>query len=534
MRPGLPRFPQRRSVRLAASILFVLTTRLQPAASAQTEVSSGGVLRVTSRLVTLDVTVLDAKGNTVTDLKQSDFTVYENGQPQSIRNFDGFNTHALTPTLTATSINNAADLERVAPNAPVTILVLDEFNTDFSDNAYARLQLKKYLLAQPAVLKQPTTFVAATDAGFQQIQNYTLDRQRLIDGLAHLPAVLPGTLLRTQGQPEGLAIRFAQTLDSLQQIAEASIGHKGRKNIIWVGRGFTSIDLQNEPAHQVDLIQHAAERTVNLLREAHVTVYSVDPTLSTKLVADIDDTATTVDAAAFAAETHDPTDPFDGTVSFNTIAPLSGGRAFSMFNDLDQEIATSVTEGSAYYSIAYVPTAEIDADHPHRRIDVKLDRPGLTVITRHGYYSVTPPPPALSSHQELKSEGYDIGSALGSGITYTGLALSAAVSSSNPTECIVQVATRNIQWDTQPDGTTSAHLTLVAVAFDAHNKPLGNPSKKDIVARLKDISKLEQLPFATLTVNIPQQKNAKSIRIAVRDVATGKLGTAELDLSPEH
>ncbi len=59
--------------------------------------------------------------------------------------------------------------------------------------AYARIQLRKYLLAQPTPLKQPTIFLVATDAGFQQIQNYTLDSQRLLDALAHLPGVLPGT-----------------------------------------------------------------------------------------------------------------------------------------------------------------------------------------------------------------------------------------------------------------------------------------------------------------------------------------------------
>ncbi len=209
-------------------------------------------------------------------------------------------------------------------NAPVTVLVLDEFNTEFSDNAYARLQIRKYLLAQPALLTQPTTFLAATDAGFQQIQNYTLDRQRLLDALAHLPAVLPGSLMRSGHQPEGMALRFAQTLDSLQKVAKASIGHQGRKNVIWVSKGFDSLDLRNEPAHQVELIQGAAERTVNLLREAHVTVYTVDPTLSTKVIADLDDTATASDAAAFAAETHNPVDPFNGTVSFNTI--LREGR----------------------------------------------------------------------------------------------------------------------------------------------------------------------------------------------------------------
>jgi len=528
MRIGFACSPRRVAFSIAACLLIPFASQSK-SASAQQVTPQVDVIKVKSQLVAMDISAIDAKGNPVTDLTQSDFTVFENGQLQKIRNFEDFSEHPLKPNLNMTSIKGAADLERLAPDAPVTVLVLDEFNTEFSDNAYARIQIKKYLLTQPPTLKQPTIFLVATDAGFQQIVNYTLDRQRLLNALAHLPGVLPGSLMRTGHSPEGMALRFAQTLDSLQQVARASIGHKGRKNIIWVGRGFDSLDLQNETDYAVKMIEAAAERTVNLLREAHVTVYTIDPTLSTKLLSDFDDTATASDSAAFAAETHNPTDPFNGTVSFNTIAPLTGGRAFSMFNDIDEEISTSVLQGSAYYSIAYIPTAEIDPDHPYRRIDVKVDRPGVIIVTRRGYYSVTPPPPATTPHQELKSEGYDIGSALGSGITFTGLALSAELSPSKPGECVVQVATRDIQWDTLSDGTTSAHLTIVAVAVDEHGKPIGNLSK-DVVAKLKDVEKLDQMPFATLTIDVPSAKNPKSIRIAVRDVKTRKIGTAEVTL----
>ena len=94
----------------------------------------------------------------------------------------------------------------------------------------------------------------------------------------------------------------------------------------------------------------------------------------------------------------------------------------------------------------------------------------------------------------------------------------------------MQVATRDIQWETQSDGTVTAHLTLVAVAMDGHGKPLAN-NVKDVVARLKTTENLAQTPFATLSIGVPQGKNAKSIRIAVRDVSTGKLGTTEVGLT---
>lgn len=527
MRSTVARFPATGSA--AILVLFACLALSSPAHS-QSDSLQGGPLHITSRLVTLDVSVVDGKGDLVSDLTRSDFTIFENGEVQTISSFEPYSDHRLGPTFTTNSINGAADLERVAPNAPVTVLVLDEFNTDFGDTAYARLQIRRYLTAQPPVLRQPTLFLAATDAGFQQVQDYTLDRQRLLDALAHLPPVLPGGLMRTGHSREGMALRFGQTLDSLQQIAKATLGHPGRKNIIWVGRGFDSLDLRNETDRTSEAVQSAAERAVNLLRQAHATVYTVDPTLSTKRAGDLNENTTDSDAAAFVAETHDPKDPFKDTVSFNTIAPLTGGRSFAMFNDLDQEIATSVTEGSSYYAMAYVPSASVDTANPYRRIDVRVDRPGLKVITRHGYYTVTPPLPAATPQRALKSEGYDIGSAISSGITFTGLHITALLSPVNPSECIVQVATQDIQWQPEPDGTVSAHLALVAVAMDQHGKPLAD-SAKDVVARLKSMDNLDHVPFTTLRIALPAARSPHSIRLAVRDAYTGKLGTAEVRLA---
>ena len=45
------------------------------------------VFRAGTTLIPLDVRILDKKGRPVTDLVQSDFTVYENNVPQQIRHF---------------------------------------------------------------------------------------------------------------------------------------------------------------------------------------------------------------------------------------------------------------------------------------------------------------------------------------------------------------------------------------------------------------------------------------------------------------
>ena len=497
-----------------------------PALVCHSQETAATVIRTQSRLVQLDVTVLDKAGQPVTDLTQADFTVYEAGQPQSIRNFEAFNQHQLPASAAQQGINSTADLQRLAPNAPVTVLVLDELNTAFEDTSFARTQIRKYLTSQPARLAQPTCLLVATDAGFEQVQDYTTDRQRLLDALQKLRPYYPAALMRTGGSPEGRAIRFAQTLASLQQVAQASIGHKGRKNVVWVGHGFDGIDLRNEPDHQVQLVKGAAERAVNLLRDAHVTVYTIDPTLTTTTAAELNVEVQT-DPADFAAETHNRSDPFSDTVSFNTLAPETGGRAFSLNNALDQQIGASVAEGSAYYSLAYVPAGEIDPKNPYRRIDVRVNRPGLIVVTRHGYFTQIPPLPQRSTRQQAKVEGFDLGNAISSKMAFTGIGMLAAPSAENPSEYIVQVNTSDLTWEPQPDGQSAAHLVLVAVALDAKGKPLAK-NAKEVNARVGAEVSFGAMPFATLRIEAPEAKNAVRVRLALLDRASGKLGTADV------
>ena len=104
-------------------------------------------MRITSRLVVLDMVVVDAKGAVVKDVKRNEFHVEEAGQPQTILNFEETGAHTPSPDVT---INSTADLDRVAPRAPVDIILLDEFNTRFEDMAFARYSLKKPASRRPS------------------------------------------------------------------------------------------------------------------------------------------------------------------------------------------------------------------------------------------------------------------------------------------------------------------------------------------------------------------------------------------------
>jgi len=130
----------------------------------------------------LDMVVTDAKGQPIRDLQQSNFRVQENNDPQAILNFEQAGARVPDPSIT---IHSTEELDRLAPRAPVQILLLDEFNTRFEDMAFARYSLKKLLAKQPAKLSTPTILIAVDLRHFQVLHDYTQNKDDIIKALDH-------------------------------------------------------------------------------------------------------------------------------------------------------------------------------------------------------------------------------------------------------------------------------------------------------------------------------------------------------------
>jgi len=93
-----------------------------------------GTIRVQVRLVPVDVTVADSRDRPVTDLKQEDFQLFENGRPQEIRHFllQKYSTTASSAGQATGS--NVSSVPGVTPNTARTFLVLmgrGRFQTPF-------------------------------------------------------------------------------------------------------------------------------------------------------------------------------------------------------------------------------------------------------------------------------------------------------------------------------------------------------------------------------------------------------------------
>ena len=502
---------RRRVVRKLSAGAAFLTAILLSAASARAQQAPVPSIKVNVRLVTLDVVVTDKKGNLVTNLTRDDFHVYEDAQPQTIRTFEPPSAHLMPqpsdgkPRVVVTS---AADLPKIG-NAPVTILVLDELNTAFADMSFARQSLEKYLLAQPEVLNQPTALLVASNTKFQLLQDYTQKRADVLAALkAHFPEYPWKMANGGKGGPNAVE-RIVQSLSSLLQIAEATRGTPGRKNV------------------------------TQTLLATRVAVYYIDPTANNSATVGIMVPGDSADEDTFV-----DVDPFNADINFDEFAPATGGKIFLSRNDVNNEIASSIDNGNTYYSITYTPTSLNEDAAKFRNIKIKLTNPNLIATTREGYYpegentNNIQADASLGAAQRAHLLQMEMSQAALSAMSYNGLSL-AAQKSADSKQWQINVDAKDLSWTPAPDGTQVAEVTAMAVAFDdrgngggakshagAKSRMLGHVSRE-----LQSERKADSVAGAAtfqLPVDIPA--GTTRMRFILRDAVSGKIGT--LDANP--
>lgn len=182
----------------------------------------------------------------------------------------------------------------------------------------------------------------------------------------------------------GAVERMAQVLAALQQIAQASTGTTGRKNLIWIGNGFPTIDMVTMDTKQAGLIDAAMRRCTTRLLAARVTMYTINPMANTSTTVTADDPSE-MDQAMDAGP-----DPFaQGTDSFGGLAVETGGIAFVGRNDVDNVIGQGISKGADYYTLSYAPTNNATGSAAFRNIQVVMKDPNLRATTRQGYFPET-------------------------------------------------------------------------------------------------------------------------------------------------
>jgi VWFA-related protein len=142
---------------------------------------------------------------------------------------------------------------------------------------------------------------------------------------------------------------------------------------------------QSEEFADADLARELWELTRTANR-ANVTIYTMDPRGLVGPLSDLDDNVDTQQWGDFVRKSQD---------SLRVIAEETGGVAVVNQNDFNKAIRRIDAETSDYYVLGFI-SKNPDPLRKHRRLDVKIRRPGVQVWFRKEY-SLKPLPAPVSS-----------------------------------------------------------------------------------------------------------------------------------------
>jgi VWFA-related protein len=509
------------------------------------------VFRVSARLVQVSVVVHDSRGQPVSDLKKEDFTITEKGKAQQISFFSmaSADRPAAPPAALPPHIFTNAFEHRGGVPTSVTVVLLDLLNTSWTDQLYARKALIKFLgQIQP---QDRIAIFALGKRSLTLLHDYTTDSASLLarvkKATGEIPSDLDASTLDSSTQEElqnlgldGLADanqveadfftagRIVNTLSTLQAIAQHLSGLPGRKNLIWVSGGFPlTIGFDQMPAigstRDQRTFSQETDATVRALNNSGVAVYPVDARGLMVLPG--------FDASARRAP---PTGPRLAASNANIdsmreLAERTGGRAAYNTNDLASAIRRAIDDTRVTYTIGYYSTDETP-DGKFREIKVKVNRPRLDVRHRKGYFALKP------SDNTPKARKDEVRAAVWSPIESTAVAINARADSieqpePNTVNVFVQINAAGIGFRKEGDR-WKAELDIVYVQKDEHGRLPGNGITDTLSLALTDAN------YATIMKDgfirqrrFPRQPGATNLRIVVRDVASGSIGSLTIPFS---
>ena len=203
-------------------------------------------IRVTTRMVEVTVLVRDTAGRAVTGLSREDFHLLDGGQQERIRTFAAFD------SARAAQAPPGRFAQRTPGEGPraVTVILFDQFNSRFEQQAYSRNVLSRFF--REVEPRQPIAVVSLA-GDLRVLQDFTTDAALLAHTLEKyrpssplISATFTPTTPRTPGfakidsmAKEYYARERARTNPrAIAGLVKYLARYSGRKNLIWVSNWF--------------------------------------------------------------------------------------------------------------------------------------------------------------------------------------------------------------------------------------------------------------------------------------------------------
>ena len=314
----------------------------------------------------LNVAVTEKSGVPVPGLTQQDFTLIDNNAGTPITAF-----RAATPA-----------------SEPVQVLlVLDAVNTQFTEVAYEQSQLQKFLKSNEGKLAYPTNLAVITDTGVQNEQSFSTDGNALSASLDHYSAGL--RILRRDSGIYGADERLDLSLRAIRQLTSYVAGlPSGRKILIWLSPGWPLLSgprIQLDSKQQQQIFANIVSFSTQL-RAANVTLYSINPLGAEEGVFRANY------YQEFLKGVDSPRKVDLGDLALPVLALQSGGLALQASTDVAGMLRRCFEDLQSWYEVSF-SAATADTPENYHHVELKVERPGLSVRTRDGYYTQPSPPP---------------------------------------------------------------------------------------------------------------------------------------------
>jgi len=533
------------------------------------------VVRISITLVQVDAVVTDRQRRQVTDLKPSDFEVFEDGRRQTITNFSYIETRQdpLAPPGTEARSKVPQPIGPAARLRPDQVrrtvaLVVDDLGLSLESTFMVRDALKKFVDQQ----MEPGDLVAIirTGAGMGALQQFTTDKRQLYAAIERVRWNMmgragPSAFSPIGAEPSGggLAERVNElrteifsvgTLGALNYVVRGLRELPGRKSVILFSDGFKlfSGDPGSGGRYQgSQRVLDSLRRLTDLANRASVVVYTIDARGLQALGPTATDNIAPQSTDIRSATVLPSLDPQEGQERFDTkresrwqelsdtqqglqyLAQETGGLAIYNTNDLARGVKRVLDDQRGYYLLGYIPEqATFKLEQGRRKfhkISVKVKPAGLQVRSRSGFFGVADeearPAPRTASEQVLAA----LMSPFASGdvsLKLTSL-FGHEAKAGSLVRSLLHIEPRNLTFTKQPDGSYQAVMDVAAVTFSDNGQIVQQEARSyTLRVPVTQYERLMQRGFL-YTINLPIKKpGAYQLRVAVRDSESERIGSA--------
>jgi VWFA-related protein len=520
----------------------------QSASQATLDQSSGPILKMNGELVLTNVVARDSKtGEVIQGLKQSDFSIYESGKQQHIETFDFESVDKATPLneamvsgLAAGATGNGTKAVVVAKpeelrNHRLIVMFFDLTSMQPEDLDRSVLAAQDFLRTK----MQPADLIALVSLGdtLNVDQDFTADKNALINevgvyngtegqgfalGATANSNQVEDTTASTPDEEEYNDINTDRELFALQAVSKSLEKITEKKSLLYFSGGIQRDGIEN---------QASLRATINSAVRANLAIYSVD-TRGLQAVTALGDASTGSlrgsGAYSGGALLNNMNNNFATQEVMGTLSSDTGGKAFFDSNDFAPAFAQVERDTSAYYAIGFRSTNPV-RDGKYRKLTIKINRPGVKLEYRPGYYA-----PADFKHSGHEDRERELEEQLASDLPATDIAvyLDALYFRLNENRFLVPVSLivpgSQIPFVKGGDK-DKATLDIIGSVIDEVKRPIGSARQTiklnldpSLAARQKNIQ-------YTTSFSLPPGKY--QVKFVVRENQTGRMGSFVADIT---